>query len=127
MPEAALLIDALAAAADEFLEEGYAYPVALQQLKHTAPEYLGEAIEKLLPHRTSADGLFVWFKHLVWLEGILDIQPQLELTASEVEGLKILRQARTRFLQSHPPCPHCGMPNERGTLTCRDCLKGIKN
>lgn len=126
MPEAALLLDALASAADEFLEEGYAYPVAAHELKATAVEHQAEAAIMLFPRRASGDGFFVWLHHLVWVEGILDVQPQLQLTASEVEGLRILRQARTRFLRSHPPCPHCGMPNEQGTMQCRDCLKEIK-
>ncbi len=126
MANPAHLHDALAAAAEEFLEEGYAYPIAARELRNTAPEYQAEASLKLFPRRRSADGFFLWLQHLIWLEGVLEIQPHLELTAEQVEGLRILRLARSRFLRSHPPCPHCGMPNDPDTFNCRDCLKKVK-
>lgn len=123
-PTAAAL-DALAAAADEFLEEGFAWSVHEKLFNDTEPEYRREAMEKLLPKRQSPDGFYLWLQHLVWLEGIRDIAPNLQLTALEVQGLAVLTRARNRFQRTHPPCPYCGMANDEGEMTCHSCLKEI--
>jgi hypothetical protein len=78
------------------------------------------ARERMLPQRQAPDGYFVWINHLVWLERLLEIAP-VRLTAAEVEGLMVLKDERNRFEAAHPACPHCGMPNERLTLRCREC------
>jgi hypothetical protein len=116
----------LTRAAEEFLNEGYEYQSAERILRETPPELQAEARRKLLPSRTVPDGCFVWLGYLVWLEGVLEIAPSLPLLASEAEGLLILRRARMRFRASHPPCPHCGMPNEEHALRCRECMKEIQ-
>jgi hypothetical protein len=116
----------LTQAAEEFLNEGYEYQSAEPILRDTPPELQAEARRKLLPTRTVPDGCFAWLGYLVWLEGVLEIAPSLPLLASEAEGLLILKRARNHFRASHPPCPHCGMPNEAHALRCRECMKEIQ-
>jgi hypothetical protein len=113
-------------AAEEFLAEGYEYQTAAKILEKTAPEHLEEARRKLLPPRTVPDGCFVWLSYLIWLDDILEVVPGLQLLASEAEGLLVLRRARNRFLNTHPPCPHCGLPNEAHADRCRECMGEIK-
>jgi hypothetical protein len=112
-------------AAQEFLVEGYEYQAAEKTLRDTPPELLPEARAHLLPKRTVPDGCFVWLNHLVWLESVLEVVP-LSLLAIEVEGIIVLRRARERFQRDHPPCPACGMPNEKHALRCRECMEEIK-
>jgi hypothetical protein len=115
----------LAKAAEEFLLEGYEYQAAEKILRETPAELQDEARRRLLPKRTVAEGYFIWLGYLVWLESVLEVQPSLTLLAGEVEGLIILRRARDHFRATHPPCPHCGMPNEEHALRCRECMKEI--
>ena len=112
-------------AAAEYFNEGYEYSTAAPILRDTPPELQAEAREKLLPKRTVPDGWFTWVSHLVWLERVLEIAP-VPLDAAEVEGLLILKSERTRFQNAHPPCPHCGMPNEVHALRCRECMGVIE-
>jgi hypothetical protein len=114
----------LRTAAQEFFEEGYAYPEANRILSQTLPENQAVARKALLPQRTLPDGYYIWIAHLIWLERILEIAP-VEMAAVEVEGLVLLKQERGRFRAEHPPCPHCGMPNEPHALRCRECMGEI--
>jgi hypothetical protein len=114
----------LATAAAEFFNEGFCAPEAERILAQTRPELRGIARAKLIPPRTVPDGAFGWIAHLVWLEGVLEIV-QVQLTAVEVEALIALKRARNKFQFEHPPCPHCGMPNEAHALCCRECMKEI--
>lgn len=112
-------------AAGEFLLEGYEYRTAGKIIQDTHPDDREEAREKLLSPRTVPEGCFVFLQYLIWLEQVLEIVPSLQLMAEEVAGLLILRRARNRFQHAHPPCPHCGMPNEEHALSCRECMKEI--
>jgi hypothetical protein len=122
--DAARDLQGLRTAAREFFEEGYAYPEASRTLAQTAPEHQAEARKALLPQRTLPDGYYVWIAHLIWIERVLEIV-SLDLAAVEVEGLLMLKQERNRFQAAHPPCPHCGMPNEAHALICRECMGEI--
>lgn len=115
---------ALRSAAAEFFEEGYAIPIAERRLRDTPAELQAEVRSKELPKRTVPDGCFTWVAYLVWLERLLEITP-LPLSAAEAEGLVILKRERSRFQAEHPPCPHCGMPNEAHALRCRECMEEI--
>jgi hypothetical protein len=93
-------------------------------LAQTAPEHRSEARKSLLPTRTLPDGYYTWIAHLIWLEHILEIT-HVPLAAVEVEGLVTLKRERNVFQANHPPCPHCGMPNEAHALVCRECAAVI--
>lgn len=127
--EAAHGVEQLTRAVREFFEEGYEYPVASKILRDTPAELQAEARRKLLPPRTAPDGCFVWLAYLIWLERVLDLSPgigaMVSLHATETEGLLLLKRERSRFQASHPPCPHCGMPNEVHALRCRECMGEI--
>jgi len=114
----------LARAAQEFFNEGFSAPEAERILERTPPELRAAARATLMPPRTVPDGAFGWVGYLIWLEGVLEIV-QVRLTAVEVEALITLKRARNRFQAEHPPCPHCGMPNEAHALCCRECMKEI--
>lgn len=114
----------LKAAAAEFFEEGYEYPVASGILRDTPVELQAEARAKLMSARSVPDGCFVWIYYLVWLERAKEVA-DLALTAAELEGLMLLRQERLRFQAAHPPCPRCGMPNAAHLLRCRECMAEI--
>jgi hypothetical protein len=111
-------------AIQEFFLEGYEYPEASKMLESTRPEHRAAARAKLFTPRTLADGYYTWVFYLVWLERILEVA-QIPLFAVEAEGLVVLRQERNRFQASHPPCPHCGMPNEQLAFRCRECMGEI--
>lgn len=117
---------ALELAIEEFLEEGYAYQVNRLEIEETPEADREEALRKMLPPRLQAEGYFCWLRHLVWLDGIRELAPELRCTALEVEGLAALHRARNRFQRSHPPCPGCGMPNEETNHRCHQCLKDLK-
>lgn len=114
----------LAQAANEMFLAGFEWSIAEQTLRDTAPEYQEEALRKLITPRTLPEGFFVWLRYLVWLDRVMEITA-VQLLAVEVEGLLVLRAARNRFQQSHPGCPHCGMPNEAHALRCRECMGEI--
>jgi len=78
-----------------------------------------------MPARTVPDGCFLWIDYLLWLERMLEIE-DLPLNAVEAEALLVLKRERNRFQAEHPPCPHCGMPNESHALRCRECMEEIK-
>ena len=113
-------------AAEEFLLEGYEYQTAKSILERTKPEDLAEARSKLFAPRTVPDGCFRWLRYLIWLDDVIEVAPGLPLNADEVDGLLVLRRARDHFQAEHPPCPHCGAPNERHALRCRECTEAIK-
>jgi hypothetical protein len=111
-------------AAAEFFLEGFFAKEAERVLANTPPELQEEARKSILPARTAPDGAFEWIEYLFWLERVLEIV-DLPLTGVEVEGLLVLKRERNRFQAEHPPCPHCGMPNEPHSLRCRECMEEI--
>lgn len=113
-------------AAQEFFAEGFAAPEAERILRNTPPELHEEARRSLMPERTLPDGCFEWISYLVWLERVLEIAP-VPLNAVEMEALLVLKRERDRFQAAHPPCPHCGLPNEQHALRCRECMGEIKH
>ncbi|MEZ2347428.1 hypothetical protein [Terriglobus sp. RCC_193] len=115
----------LAAAADDFFEEGFQLPFALKVIAETEPEERAEAEEKMLPRRQYADGYYVWLNYLVWLDAVVEMQPQ-SLSVAELEGLRVLRTARNHFLRTHPSCHACGRPEEATVVRCRHCGAEIK-
>lgn len=121
MREAGANLAALRIAATEFFEEGFAFAAVEDILRNTSPEHLEEAERVHLPRRQSADGLFDWLHHLIWLEGALEVQPSLMLTAVELQGLQVLRRARHEFERTHPRCPQCSNANDRYDFRCRSC------
>lgn len=116
----------LRTAAAEFFLEGYEWPDTKRKLDQTPPELKAEAMRSMMQPRTLPEGCYVWVAYLIWLEGILEVTT-VALFAVEVEGLLLLKQERIRFQNAHPPCPQCGMPNERHTLRCRECMAEIGN
>ena len=117
-------------AAAQFFLEGFFAPEVARILTHTPPELQEAARASLLsidgqPIRTVPDGAMTWIGHLIWLEQVLEITP-VELNAVELEGLIVLKRERARFQAAHPPCPHCGMPNEPHAIHCRECMEAIK-
>lgn len=118
-------LDLLRRAASEFFAEGFAAPEAERLLSGTAPEHREQARRSVMPPRTVPEGCFEWIRYLVWLERVLEIA-RVPLTAIEVEALLVLQRERNRFQAEHPPCPHCGMPNEAHALRCRECMGEIK-
>ena len=117
--------DLLRRAAAEYFNEGFVYAEIHRIVEDTPQEKRQDARESLQPPRTVPDGCFVWINHLVWLERVLEIAA-VPLTAAEAEGLLVLKRERDRFQAEHPPCPHCGMPNEPHALNCRECMETIK-
>ena len=111
-------------AAAEFFLEGYEYPEANRILGQTAAEHQSAARKSLFTARTLPDGYFTWIVYLIWLERILEVT-QVALLAVEVEGLALLKQEREKFQASHPACPHCGMPNTKHELRCRECMEEL--
>ena len=117
-------LELLKRAAAEFFVEGFVAPEAQRILANTPPEAQQEALESLVPPRTVPEGAFVWIGYLLWLERVIEIA-EVPLTAIEVEGLLALKRERAAFQAAHPPCPHCGMPNEAHALRCRECMSEI--
>ena len=113
-------------AAQEFFEEGFAAPEVERILRGTPPELQEDARRSLMPARTVPDGCFAWVNYLVWLERVLEVAP-VPLNAIDVDALLALKRERSRFEAAHPPCPHCGMPNEAHALRCRECMGEIKH
>jgi hypothetical protein len=111
-------------AIQEFFNEGFAFPEYEKMARDTQPMHHAEMRAKMLPPRTLADGYYTWVFYLVWLERILEVA-QISLFAVEAEGLVVLKQERNRFQAKHPPCPHCGMPNEEHAFYCRECMGEI--
>src|SRR5690348_11111224 len=114
-------IQLLRRAAQEFFAEGFAAPEAERTLQGTPPEMQAEARRSLMPERTVPDGCFAWISYLIWLERVLEIT-DVPLSAVEVEALLALKRERNKFEAEHPPCPHCGLPNEAYALRCRECM-----
>lgn len=112
-------------AAADYFNEGFVYAETKRILDNTDPALREEAREALGFKRSVPDGCFVWIRHLIWLESILEVTA-VPLTAAEAEGLAVLKRERLRFQAAHPPCPQCGMPNEAHALTCRECMAQIK-
>jgi hypothetical protein len=117
-------------AAAEFFLEGFVAPEAERILKDTRPEDREKARASLYsvegkPIRSAPDGAFAWINYLCWLERVLEIV-DLPLAAIEVEALMVLKRERNKFQAEHPPCPHCGMPNEVHALRCRECMESIQ-
>jgi hypothetical protein len=108
----------------EIFNEGFVASEIARTLRNTPPDLRPEAFESMRPARTVPEGCFEWGHHLIWLEGLLEIAP-VRLTAVEAEGLLALKRERQRFQSEHPPCPKCGMPNERHALRCRECMGEI--
>lgn len=125
--EAAAQIGALEIAIAEFFEEGYAYQVNKHEIDETPLDLRSEAVAAMLPQRSQAEGFYLWVRYLAWLDGVLDLAPHLSLARIEAEGLNAFRRGRTQFQRSHPPCHHCGMPNEAEAYSCHHCWKEIKN
>jgi hypothetical protein len=111
-------------AAAEFFVEGFMAPEAERILANTAPEDQAEARKSLMPPRTVPDGAFTWIVYLLWLESVIELV-DVPLTGIELEALMVLKRERKRFQAEHPPCPHCGMPNEAHALRCRECMGKI--
>lgn len=111
-------------AAAEFFIEGFMHAEIERRVKATPEDLRVRAIEELRPRRTVPEGCFTWIGYLIWLERILEIAP-LPLLAVEALGLAELKRERNRFQAEHPPCPHCGLPNEPHAFTCRECLAEI--
>jgi hypothetical protein len=124
--EAGANLPAIEKAIDEFLEEGYAYQVNRHEIEETPAELRAEALRNMLPERTQADGYFGWLRYLVWLDGVRELAADLQLSAAEVQGLGILHRCRNKFQRSHPPCMHCGMPNEDHEFRCHNCMGELK-
>lgn len=112
-------------AAAEYFIEGFMHAEVARAIESTPESHRVDALESMRPPRSVPDGCFVWIGHLVWLEKILELTP-VPLTAAEAEGLSILKRERARFMAAHPPCPHCGLPNEPHAFTCRECMGEIK-
>lgn len=108
-------------AAAEYFIEGFLSAETRRRLDQALPEERIDVLEAMQPLRTVPEGCFTWIAHLIWLEQVLEIVP-VPLTASEVEGLLVLKQERLRFQAEHPPCPKCGMPNEEHAIRCRECM-----
>lgn len=111
-------------AAAEFFIDGFAAPEVNRILASTAPELQEAARASLCSPHTVPDGGFVWIGYLIWLEQVLEIV-DLPLMAVEVQALMVLKRERNSFQASHPPCPHCGLPNEAHALRCRECMGEI--
>ncbi len=111
-------------AAAEYFVEGFMASEIRRMVEGTPPELREEALESMAPPRTTPDGCFVWINYLLWLERLMEIAP-VRLTAVEAEGLMVVKRERERFQAEHPPCPHCGLPNEKHALHCRECMEVI--
>ncbi len=111
-------------AAAEFFLEGYDYVEAAKILEQTSAENQAAARKALMSQRSLPDGYYGWIAYLIWIERVLEITP-IQLYAVELEGLLLLKQERVRFQSNHPPCNHCGMPNEVHAFRCRECMGEI--
>ena len=114
----------LKSAAAEFFIEGFMAPEVNRILATTEPARQEAARKSLSPQRTVPDGAFAWVNYLIWLEQVLELV-DVPLSGVEVEALMVLKRERNRFQVEHPPCPHCGMPNEAHALRCRECMESI--
>jgi hypothetical protein len=80
-----------------------------------------QLIEQSVPPRTLAEGYYVWVAYLVWLLRAVDHVQFRELHAADVEGLKIVIDARNEFLRHHPRCARCGAMNDKFAMNCCEC------
>ncbi|SRR5579884_170075 len=108
-------------AARESLEEGWALQGAERTLRLGRAQDRAAYIERRLPKRTLAEGYYTWIDYLLWLSDVHEVVSFRNLTATEVEGIRIVREARDQFLARHPRCGKCGAMNDRSALNCADC------
>lgn len=112
-------------AINELFDEGFMASEIARTIANTEPDLRPHAYESMRPERTVPDGCFEWAHHLVWLEQLLEVSP-VPLMAIEAEGLVMLKRERARFRNDHPPCPRCGMPNDKAAFACRECFAEIR-
>ena len=76
------------------------------------------------PARSLPAGYYDWSEHLFGLDDEIRLGVHLtarELQARELNGLRVLRDARAEFERDFPPCPSCGTRNRKLTVDCRSC------
>lgn len=78
---------------------------------------------------TFPDGYYarIWF--LIWIMGMLEAgatPEDLELNASDLEGILSIRRARNAFERQYPDCPNCGKPNRVGNFKCTGCQADLR-
>ena len=79
--------------------------------------------------RSLSPGYYSRVSYLLSLQQEMELGvgiPASEMLASELDGLAILRDARTEFLRGHPPCFRCGSPNEKFTSRCASCGEELR-
>jgi hypothetical protein len=124
--------EGLRLAAGEFFEEEFVASGLRRSIEQSADDPNLENAERLLRDlavRTIAGGYFERLKYLLWLEGTLEFGEAAGLAPlllDELEGLKVLRLARSEFLQQHPQCRHCGELNVAHSKCCRSCRKEVR-
>jgi hypothetical protein len=107
-------------AAREYYEEGWGW----RKVRRASKQQLAnreEFIRKTLPPRTLADGYYLWIDYLVWLLSTVETLRIETLAASEVEGIRIVSEARAEFARKHPRCYRCGAQNENFAMRCAEC------
>jgi len=80
------------------------------------------------PNRKLSPGYYLWLNFMAEaierpLEAGVTFR-DADLSADEMLGLDVLREARAEFRRKHPPCGGCGkpLPNE-WDKTCADCQR----
>jgi ribosomal protein L40E len=86
------------------------------------PRAACEAVVKMMPRRSIAQGYYGWVGYLQWLRAMCDLPGAgIELLADEAQGLLVLAEAERAFRRTHPACWKCGALNEAETSGCRKC------
>lgn len=108
-------------AAREVFEEGLAWKRVQRRLLLDRVPDRAEFIEQCMPARNLADGYYAWIDYLLWLSTMHDVVSFRDLTASEAEGIRLVRAARDEFAARHVHCPKCGELNDRAAVGCSSC------
>ena len=119
-------------AASELLEEAFFLPERerIERLAATAAN--GEAMLAKIPNfRTLSPGYYLWIGYLAeTVEPAASAgfwSPPGQMDDDEFLGLQIVKQARTRFREKHPPCGGCGKPLADASLQrCPECDFAMK-
>lgn len=113
-------------AASEAFEQGWAWHGAMRTLRRGRVADQTEFLQRVIPQRSLAEGYYAWIDYLIWLSATHDIVPFRELSAIEVEGIKIIRAARDKFLSDRVRCGKCGSLNDKHALACSECGERFK-
>jgi hypothetical protein len=87
-------------------------------------------IDSFAPRRSLADGYYTRVDYLLSLRRLFDAGVTFkldELRVTEVEGMRVVEDARQEFLRTHPACGKCGAVCEPADLRCYRCQSSLSS